>query len=444
MPHTSHTSTWPSLWQATRYWLMLGFLSFGGPAGQIAMMHRELVERRRWISESRFLHALNYCMLLPGPEAQQLATYMGWLLHGRIGGIIAGGLFILPAVILLIVLSALYLSFGDLPAVQAVFDGIKPAALALIVLACWRIGQRTLKHPIAWVLASAALLNALLLGLPFPAVIALAASLGFIAQRSGYKGFSASGGHTSQHARLATPALIDDHSALPAHARHSKGGIAVLLGSAALLWAVPFFLLAGNSGLQQLASFFSKAALVTFGGAYAVLPYVFDAAVTDYQWMSAAQMLDGLALGESTPGPLIILVTYIGFLGGWQQAMLGAEQLLAGGIAGALVATWFTFLPSFVFILLGAPWVESSRQLPSLSAAMAAISAAVVGLIIHLALVFAWHLFWPNGLDALPELFSIVVTLLAIWLLHRRQWSILKVIGLCALLGLGQWGVNLL
>ena len=435
---------WPTLWQATRYWLLLGLISFGGPAGQIALMHRELVERRRWISESRFLHALNYCMLLPGPEAQQLATYMGWLLHGRIGGIIAGGLFILPSVILLIALSALYLQFGDLPWVAALFDGIKPAALALIILACWRLGSRTLKHPLAWSMALAALLNALFLHLAFPWVIGIAAIVGLIAQRSGSKAFSAGGhGHASQN-QPHEAALIDDHSPLPAHASPSRKQIAALLVCGAILWLLPFGLLLGNAGLSSVATFFSKAALVTFGGAYAVLPYVFDAAVNQYQWMTPHQMLDGLALGESTPGPLIILVTFIGFLGGWQQAMLGADSLLTGGVAGALVATWFTFLPSFVFILLGAPWVESTRQIPSLAAAMAAISATVVGLIVHLALVFGWHLFLPHAFSQLPDMFAVGTCIMAVWLLHVRQWSVLKVIGLSAALGLVNFGASLL
>ena len=368
--------------EAFRFWLKLGFISFGGPTGQIAIMHQELVERRRWISEARFLHALNYCMLLPGPEAQQLATYIGWLLHRGIGGIAAGALFVLPSLLILIALSWIYVRFGEVPLVAALFYGIKPAVIAIVAHAVWRVGSRTLKHPVLWLLALGSLLATALLQLPFPLVLLVSAWVGWLLR--GRLSNASASGHASS----------DDHSPLPAHAQFRKARAAKLLLIGALLWGVPMTLLwwwfGPSNTLWQMGAFFSKAALMTFGGAYAVLPYVFQGAVETYHWLTPAQMMDGLALGESTPGPLIMVVTFIGFLGGHVQPVMAGEQgALWSALLGALVATWFTFLPSFLFILIGGHLVETTQGQWRWTAPLSAISAAVVGVMLHLALFFA-------------------------------------------------------
>jgi chromate transporter len=434
--------------EALAFWLKLGFISFGGPAGQIALMHRELVERRRWISEGRFLHALHYCMLLPGPEAQQLATYLGWLMHRSAGGIAAGLLFVLPALLLLIALSWGYLAFGHLPAVAAFFAGIRPAVAALVMQAVWRLGSRTLSHPARaparWVIALAAFLAVAVWAVPFPAVVAAAALAGWLGGRLVPAQFSSAGAaHAGSAASANAPALIDDHTPTPAHARFSRLGLARVVGVGALLWLLPLAaLLAWGDGGRALAAmgwFFTKAALLTFGGAYAVLPYVHQGAVEQYQWLTAAQMVDGLALGETTPGPLIIVVAFVGFVGGWTHQLLGPDALAAAGVVGACVATWFTFLPSFLFILGGGPLVESTRGRPGLTAPLAAITAAVVGAIASLALYFlalvargpALGPPGPLGLDW-PAL---ALTALALLVLLRGRLGVVPVILGCGLLG---------
>ena len=446
--------------EAWLFWLKLGFVSFGGPAGQIALMHAELVNRRRWISERRFLHALNYCMLLPGPEAQQLATYLGWLMHRSAGGLVAGGLFVLPSLLILIALSWAYLAWGQQPLVVAVFGGIKAAVVAIVAQAAWRLGTRTLKTPMAWLLALGSFVALALAHVPFPVVVVAAAALGWAAGRwrpawLGLGGAAGSGHAAPGHAAAtgsaaapgaaaaASPPLIDDDTPPPAHARFRPGRLAAVVAVAALAWAVPMLLLAawgGRSGtLAAMAGFFTQAALVTFGGAYAVLPFVVQAAVQQYGWLSAAQMMDGLALGETTPGPLIMVVAFVGFVGGWQSADLAT--LLAGTppwVAGALaasVATWFTFLPSFLFILAGGPLVEATRGRLGFTAPLAAISAAVVGVIVSLALFFARHVLWPQGpaggLDALAA--GLAAAALAALLSGRL--GVMGVIGVCALTG---------
>lgn len=421
---------------ALRYWLRLGFISFGGPAGQIAIMHRDLVEQRRWISENRFLHALNYCMMLPGPEAQQLATYIGWLLHGVRGGIAAGVLFVLPSLLILILLSWAYLALGAPLAADALY-GIRPAVVAIVLFAAYRIGRTTLRAPVLWVISLAAFAAVFLWQLPFPLVVCAAGLLGW--------GLSSHlAGHRQRHAAsrpAAAPALIDDHTPTPAHARHSRRRLLCVLGAGLLLWGLALLALAvlpetGRAVYLRMAGFFTQAALVTFGGAYAVMPYVFQNAVEAYGWLSPAQMIDGLALGESTPGPLIMVVAFIGFIAGWGQQALGPEALLLAGIAGACVATFFTFLPSFLFILAGGPLVERSRGLERYAGPLTAITAAVVGAILSLAVFFAWHVFWPRGLHGGLEHYALLLALGALLVLYRGWLGLVPLIAVSGLLGL--------
>ncbi len=390
----------PTRAEALRYWLKLGCISFGGPAGQIAIMHEDLVERRRWISEGRFLHALNYCMLLPGPEAQQLATYIGWLLHRTWGGIVAGGLFVLPSLLLLIALSWIYVAFGHVPAVAGIFYGIKPAVTALVVQAAWRVGSRTLRNGWLWGIAAAAFVAIFALKLPFPLIVLAAGALGYLGGRLAPRHFAPAGGHGPRGGSHG-PAVIDDDTPTPAHARFSWRFFSQVLAASLGLWALSLGLLAAAFGWQgaltQMGWFFTKAALLTFGGAYAVLPYLYQGAVDHYHWLTATQMMDGLALGETTPGPLIMVVSFVGFLGGWSTQVFGPDALLPAGAAAALVVTFFTFLPSFAFILLGGPFIESTHGRLGFTAPLTGITAAVVGVIANLAVFFAWHVLWPQG-----------------------------------------------
>lgn len=390
----------PTRAEALRYWLKLGCISFGGPAGQIAIMHEDLVERRRWISEGRFLHALNYCMLLPGPEAQQLATYIGWLLHRTWGGIVAGGLFVLPSLLLLIALSWIYVAFGHVPAIAGIFYGIKPAVTALVVHAAWRVGSRTLRNGWLWGIAAAAFVAIFALKLPFPLIVLAAGALGYLGGRLTPRHFSPAGGHGPRGGSHG-PAVIDDDTPTPAHARFSWRFFSQVLAASLGLWALSLGLLAAAFGWQgaltQMGWFFTKAAMLTFGGAYAVLPYLYQGAVDHYHWLTATQMMDGLALGETTPGPLIMVVSFVGFLGGWSTQVFGPDALLPAGAAAALVVTFFTFLPSFAFILLGGPFIESTHGRLGFTAPLTGITAAVVGVIANLAVFFAWHVLWPQG-----------------------------------------------
>ncbi len=425
------------------YWLKLGFISFGGPAGQIAMMHQELVEKRRWISERRFLHALNYTMVLPGPEAQQLATYMGWLMHGTLGGIVAGTLFVLPSVLILIALTWAYLSFGHLDSVAGILYGIKPAVVAIVLFAAYRIGMKTLRHGLLMSIALAAFVGLFVFHISFPYIIIAAAVIGWIGHHFVPDAFKASGGHSAsgeQHSK----ALIDDDTPPPSWAAFSWASSLFKLAVGLMLWLLvegALYLSFGWQGpLTQMGWFFTKAALITFGGAYAVLPYVYQGGVNEYQWLSATQMMDGLALGETTPGPLIMIVAFIGFVGGWTKELFGPEAQLLAGAAGASVATLFTFLPSFIFILIGAPLVEQSRNDMKLSAPLTAITAAVVGVIVNLATFFAWHVFWPQGTQEVPfagnlDITAIVITLIAFIALARFNQSVMRVIGASALAG---------
>jgi chromate transporter len=410
--------------EAFRFWLKLGFISFGGPTGQIAIMHQELVERRRWISEHRFLHALNFCMVLPGPEATQLATYIGWLMHRTWGGIVAGVLFVLPSVFILIALSWIYMTYGSVPLVAGIFYGIKPAVVAIVLAAAWRIAQRALKHPALWALAAAAFVAIFAFDVPFPAIVLCAGAVGYLGGRFLPGIFS----RNSKHEDTDTygPALIDDDTPTPPHARFSRAKLAAYVGAGLVLWLTVIAALAAAKGwdgtLTQMGLFFSQAALLTFGGAYAVLPYVYQGAVEHYGWLTGPQMIDGLALGETTPGPLIMVVAFVGYIG--------------AGTAGALVATFFTFLPSFVFIFAGAPFVETTHGNLKFSAPLTGITAAVVGVIVNLALFFAWHVFWPKGWDGPFDWISALIGAAAFVALFRFKAGIMPVIGACALAGL--------
>ncbi|HRP26727.1 chromate efflux transporter, partial [Thauera sp.] len=382
-PPTQARPAHPSFREAFLYWLKLGFISFGGPAGQIAIMHQELVEKRRWISEHRFLHALNYCMLLPGPEAQQLAIYIGWLLHRTWGGIVAGVLFVLPSLFILAALTYVYLAFGNLTFVQGVFNGIKPAVVAIVVFAAWRIGSRALKNNVLWALAAASFVAIFVFGVPFPYIVLVAGILGYIGGRVMPDKFRVGGGHGASDKDYG-PALIDDDTPPMAHTRFRWSYLVTLLIAALALWVGAMAMLE-DPVLRDMGEFFTKAALLTFGGAYAVLPYVYQGGVETYGWLTGTQMIDGLALGETTPGPLIMVVSFVGFVGAWTKEIFGPDALALAGMAGATVATFFTFLPSFVFILAGAPLVESTHGDLKFTAPLTGITAAVVGVVLNLA-----------------------------------------------------------
>ncbi|GCL62149.1 chromate efflux transporter [Pseudaquabacterium pictum] len=429
-----------SLPEALRFWCKLGFISFGGPAGQIAIMHAELVERRRWISEQRFLHALNYCMLLPGPEAQQLATYLGWLMHRSLGGVLAGALFVLPSLAILIGLSWIYLRFGQQPLVAGIFLGLKPAVTALVLHAAWRIGRRTLKNRWLLAIAVASFIAIFALDLPFPAIVLAAAAVGAAGARWAPQVFAAGGGGHAAASTSHGPALIDDLTPTPAHARFRRGGLLRVLAIGLGLWAGGMALLVATQGWQgtlaTMAWFFTKAALLTFGGAYAVLPYVYQGAVEQHQWLTGAQMIDGLALGETTPGPLIMVVAFVGFVGGWGQQVLGPDAPFAGAALAACVVTFFTFLPSFIFILAGGPLVEATHGRLGFTAPLTAITAAVVGVILQLALFFAWHTLWPQGWSGPFAWPSAGIAVAAALALFRFQVGVLPLLGSCAAAGL--------
>ncbi|CAN7395941.1 chromate efflux transporter [Pseudomonas sp. LjRoot71] len=441
MPESSVPSAPPavSLREAFWFWLKLGLISFGGPAGQIAIMHQELVEKRRWLSERRFLHALNYCMLLPGPEAQQLATYIGWLLHRTWGGVIAGVLFVLPSLFILIGLSWLYIVYGDVPLVAGIFYGIKPAVTAIVMQAAWRIGSRALKNNWLWGIAGASFVAIFALNLPFPLIVIGAALLGYLGGRLLPQQFSLGGGHAAADVSYG-PALIDDDSPPAPHTRFRASRLALLLAVGALLWLLPMGLLAWLYGwdgtLTQMAWFFTKAALLTFGGAYAVLPYVYQGAIGHYGWVTPTQMIDGLALGETTPGPLIMVVAFVAFVGAYLQPVFGGDSGFVSGAVAAALVTWFTFLPSFLFILAGGPLVESTHGELKFTAPLTAITAAVVGVILNLALFFAYHVLWPQGFEGAFDWPSALLAVAAALALLRFKRGVMEVLLVSALAGL--------
>lgn len=416
----------PTFWEAFRFWLKLGFISFGGPAGQLSIMHSELVERRRWISENRFLHALNFCMLLPGPEAQQVAIYIGWLLHRTWGGIAAGALFVLPSAFLLWALSFVYMRYGDVPAVAAVFYGLQPAVVAIVAAAVLRIGSKALRNGVLWGIAGLAFAAIFFLKVPFVAIILAAGAIGFAGGRFFPEKFLIAQGHGGTAFVLA-----DEDATL----ERPTWGRAVRVASICLaLWWLPILAVGLWSGwdgiLFQQGLFFSKAALVTFGGAYAVLPYVAQQAVENYGWLSTGQMMAGLGLAETTPGPLIMVLQFVGFVGAWQNR--GNMDPLFAATWGAAVTTWATFLPCFLFVFLGAPYIERLRNVKTLAAVLSTITAAVVGVVLNLAVWFGGHVIFPAGVDG----FALAASLIFFLGMLRWKWGIIPVVITASLLGL--------
>jgi chromate transporter len=417
--------------EAFWFWLKLGFISFGGPVGQISIMHQELVDRRHWISEKRFLHALNYCMVLPGPEAQQLATYIGWLMHRTWGGIVAGGLFVLPSVFVLIALSWIYMAYGNVPVVAGILYGIKPAVTAVVVFAAYRIGSRALKNEVLWAIAVAAFIAIFAADVPFPVIVIAAAIIGYIGGRIAPAKFQVGGGH-GDGAKTSGPSVIDDDTPTPEHALFSWAKVIRVSIAGVVLWAIALaglvMLYGWDATLTQMGWFFTKAALLTFGGAYAVLPYVYQAAVENYQWLTATQMIDGLALGETTPGPLIMVVAFVGFVGAWVKEVFGPDALFSAGVAGAVIATYFTFLPSFIFILIGGPIVETTHGQLKFTSPLTGITAAVVGVVLNLAVFFAYHVLWPKGFAGSFEWPLAVIGIAAFLALWRYKVGVIPVI----------------
>jgi chromate transporter len=418
----------PSFREALAVWWKIGLLSFGGPTGQIALMHTELVDRRRWVTESRFLHALNYCMLLPGPEAQQLSVYIGWLLHGRWGGIVAGTLFVLPGAVLLWALSWIAVAHGQLPWVGAIFHGLKAAVLGLVLHAVLRLGSKALKNPAMWALAGAAFAAIYFLKAPFPLIIFIAGAIGLAGGHRWPGLFPAGQSHGGSQTVIRDDAV--------ASAPPSPGATFRTALFWALVWAAPVGLLwlwlGPGHVLTQEALFFSKASVVTFGGAYAVLPYVAQQAVETHGWLSAPQMLDGLGLAETTPGPLILVLQYVGFLGAW-HAPAPFTPLVAATL-GAVVTLWCTFVPSFLFIFTGAPYIEALRGARLLGCALSAITAAVVGVVLNLAVWFALSVLWPS--PGAIDWFTAAVATGAFMALQWGRWNVIPVVLGSGLLGL--------
>ena len=427
------------------FWLKLGFISFGGPAGQISTVHQELVEKKHWISEKRFLHALNYCMILPGPEALQLVIYIGWLMHRTIGGIVAGFLFIFPALLLLIALSMVYVTFGSTPFITGIFLGIKPAVTAIVMAAGYRISLKILKKPIHFAIAIFAFIG-MLSKTPYPIIIISAGIIGYVVNIIKPEWMKSNHQHSSKKSVSSISPIktvIDDDSEQLPHTRFKPSRMFKTLSVFLLLFTVPFalliFLFGKDHLFTELAWFFSKAAFLTFGGAYAVLPYVFQATVENFQWLTTAQMMDGLALGETTPGPLIIVVTFVGFVASYFHTLVLHSPILTG-IIGAIVVSWFTFLPSFCFILLGGPFVESSRTELRLVPILNGITCAVVGVIANLAIFFGMHTLFTNEISIASInqhfIFALTVMVLSAVALIQYGQSIVRVLLVCALIGL--------
>jgi chromate transporter len=433
--------------EAFRFWVKLGFISFGGPAGQIAIMHRELVDKRRWLSDERFLHALNYCMLLPGPEAQQLAIYIGWLMHRTAGGIVAGAFFVIPSVFILLVLSYIYAAYGHVPVVTGVLDGMKPVVVAIVVEALVKIGKRALKRRVLYAVAALAFVAIYFLHVPFPLIVLAAGLIGLGGSRYLPALFSPPAENPkraaeSEHADEEVPLVIDDRAEPPEHTLPSRSRVVRVLAIGLGLWLLPFVVLTwwnGWAGLHaQEYRFFTVAALVTFGGAYAVLAYVTQAVTTaPYNWITPAHAVDGLALAETTPGPLIMVLQFIGFMAGWNNPPAGMSPA-ASGVVGALVTTYATFLPCFLFIFLGAPYIERLRGNRSLAGALTSVTAAVVGVILNLALVFGVAVIAPNGMAGNISWFSAVLSVGAFAALYRLKVDVLWVVLAGGLIGLGR------
>ncbi|MEJ7623428.1 MAG: chromate efflux transporter [Pyrinomonadaceae bacterium] len=432
--------------EAFRFWLKLGFISFGGPAGQIAIMHRELVERRRWLSEERFLHALNYCMLLPGPEAQQLAIYIGWLMHRVWGGIVAGAFFVIPSIFVLLILSYIYAAYGNVPVVLGILSGFKPVVVAIVVEAVLKIGGKALKRRAHFIIAAAAFVAIYFLSIPFPLIVLAAAIIGLAGARFAPKLFSAvptvkkidSETKVEDYSAAEMPFVIDDHAPPPAHTLPNRARTLKILAVGVTLWIVPFVFLGWWRGFDSLHGqqylFFTQAAFLTFGGAYAVLAYVTQAAAGSFGWITQAQAVDGLALAETTPGPLIMVLQFVGFMAGWNNPQDMGQA--ASAITGALITTYVTFLPCFIFIFLGAPYIEILRGNKNLTGALSGVTAAVVGVILNLALVFGVAVIFPNGLTLNFDLFAAGLSVAAFVALYRFKASVLPVVLAGGLIGL--------
>ncbi len=428
-------ATRPTFTEALRVWIKIGLLSFGGPTGQIALMHQELVDKRRWVSDARFLHALNYCMLLPGPEAQQLSIYIGWLLHRTWGGIVAGTLFVLPGALLLWAVSWVYVVHGQVPWIEAIFHGLKPAVMGIVAMAVLRIGKKALKNAVMWSIAAGAFVGIFFFKLPFPLIIGLALAIGLVGGRFFQDKFLVIKGH-SGGGDAAASAVIDDTT--PGGAAAATPGFLRSLGTTllwAVLWITPVLALAAWLGRDHVlvteGVFFSKASLVTFGGAYAVLPYVAQQAVETHQWLTAPQMLDGLGLAETTPGPLILVLQYVGFLGAW--AFPEPLSPLLAATLGAAITTWCTFVPGFLFIFVGAPYIEALRGWTLLSCALSTLTAAVVGVVLNLSVWFALGTLFPEGGGV--DWFAVVVSVGVFLGLKFYNWDVVRVVLACGALG---------
>lgn len=419
----------PTFREALRFWWKLGWISFGGPAGQIAVMHREIVERRRWLSEDHFIHALNFCMMLPGPEAQQLATYLGWRLHGTRGGIAAGALFVIPSIFILLGLSWLYMAGGKIVWVAGIFDGLIPAVLAIVVSAVKRIGSKALKTSSLWALALLSFVAIFFGGISYIVIILTAAAIGWLGGKYFPRQFPAGKGHGETHAEEMFCVK------LPPAPRASLARALRIAAICLPLWWLPILAMGMRLGWQsvpfQEGLFFSKAALVTMGGAYAVLPYVSQMAVGHYGWLSQPQMMAGLGLAETTPGPLIMVLQFVGFVAAWQHP--GSLSPLAAALLGAGITTWATFLPCFLFVFLGAPHVEGLRQRPALASALTGITAAVVGVILNLAIGFGWHALRPTA--GVFDGFVAVVAIGAWLAMERFKIGVIPTLAACAVLG---------
>jgi chromate transporter len=434
--------------EALRFWVKLGWISFGGPAGQIAIMHRELVERRRWLSEERFLHALNYCMMLPGPEAQQLAIYIGWLMHRTWGGIAAGAFFVIPSIFILLLLSYIYAAHGNTAVVTGLLSGFKPVVVAIVVEAVIKIGGRALKRRAHFVIAAAAFASIYFLHVPFPLIVLLAGLTGYAGTRFWPSAFAAETKTVDERAAAETkesegpPLVIDDSKPPPPHTLPSRARVLKVLCVGLALWLVPLALLAWRLGVGGLHTqeylYFTRAAFVTFGGAYAVLAYVTQTVtVAPYQWLSHVQAVDGLALAETTPGPLIMVLQFVGFMAGWNHPPASLSPAVSG-IVGALVTTYATFLPCFVFIFVGAPYIEVIRGKRALAGALAGVTAAVVGVILNLALLFGAAVIWPHGFAGGVNWFAAALGIASFVALYRFKLDVLWVVLAGGLLGLAQ------
>ena len=443
--------------EAVFVWAKIAALSFGGPAGQIAVMHRIVVEQKKWIGETRFLHALNYCMLLPGPEAQQLAIYIGWLLHKTKGGLVAGTLFVLPGFVCIMVLSWIYAALGNVGMVQALFFGLKAAVLAIVLEAVARIGRRALKNNVMVVLAAAAFVAIFFFSVPFPIIILFAGTVGYIGGRAGLAAFQGGGGHRSSGHENLSDADSALGEGIPDHARPNTAWSLKIAAAFLILWIVPVLALVAwlgpNNVFSLIAVFFSKMAVVTFGGAYAVLAYVAQEAVQTFGWLKPGEMLDGLGMAETTPGPLIMVLQFVGFMGALRDP--GPLSPMLAGTLGGMLATWVTFVPCFLWIFLGAPYIEALRGNKALSAALTTITAAVVGVVLNLAIWFALHVLfakvdeirWFGMTVEVPAFASInvpslVLTIAALIAVFRFRANMIAVLVACSLAGLAYYAVT--